>query len=146
MDPDDRLARLSTHRADCAECQDAPLPIDRIAALLDGPAPNLDAAALSRHTFARLQPELQRRAMMISWRRVGVAVLLSLLPLPLVLAYNAYLLRLAYDLLSILLPATLAAYLVLSYAAFLVLLFATTYAAIPLLIVQRSTERPAAPA
>ena len=146
MDCDDRLARLSTHSADCAECQDAPLPIDRIAALLDGPAPNLDAAALSRHTFVRLQPELQRRAMVIGWRRVGVAVLLSLLPLPLVLAYNAYLLRLAYDLLSILLPTTLAAYLVFSYAAFLVLLFATTYAAIPLLIVQRSIERPAAPA
>ena len=66
--------------------------------------------------------------------------------MPGVLAYNAYVLRLAYDLLSTLLPTTLAAYMVISYGAFLVLLFAATYAAIPLLVVQRATERRAAAA
>ena len=50
---------------------------------------------------------------------------------------------LAYDYLSILLPATIAAYLVLSYAASVLLLFAATYAAIPVLLVQRRIEPPA---
>lgn len=113
--------------------------------MLEGVVPDIDVAALSRHTFARLQPELQRQAIAAGWRRVAMGVLLALLPLPLVLAYNAYLLRLAYDFLSTLLPATLAAYLVLSYGASLVLLFATTYAAIPLLV-QRSIQRPPAAA
>lgn len=146
MRSNDRLAALTAHRADCAECQDTPLPIDRIAAVLEAAVPAVDAAALSRQAFARVQPELQRQALALGWRRVATGVLLSLLPLPFVLAYNAYLLHLAYDFLSALLPATVAAYLVLSYGAFLLLLFATTYAAIPLLVVQRSIEPPAAPA
>ena len=136
----DRRSQLSTHHADCTECQDAPLPLDRIAAALEATVPAIDAAALSRQAFAQLQPELQRRAMAVGWRRIAIGVLLSLLPLPLVLAYNAYLLHMVYDLLSSLLPAAIAAYLVLSYGAFLLLLFATTYAAIPLLMAHRPVE------
>ena len=146
VNPDDRRAELSTHSAECAECRDTPLPIDRIAAMLERSAPAIDVAALSQQTFARLQPELQRRAATTAWRRVAIGVLAALLPLPVVLAYNAYVLRLAYDLLSTLLPTTLAAYMVISYGAFLVLLFAATYAAIPLLVVRRSIERRAAAA
>ena len=146
MERDEGLARLTMHSADCSECREAPLPLPRIAALLEDSAPAIDVAAFSSHAFARLQPELQRRAMTHAWQRVAVGVLLSLLPLPVVLAYNAYLLRLAYWFLSTLLPATLAAYLVLSYAAFLVLLFAATYAAIPLLMVRRPIAQPAATA
>ena len=111
MDRDDHLARLTAHSADCAECENAPLPLDRIAAVLEATVPAIDAAALSRQTFAQLQPELQHRALAVGWRRMVVGVLLSLLPLPLVLAYNAYLLRMGYDLLSSLLPAAIAAYL-----------------------------------
>jgi hypothetical protein len=146
MDRDDHLTRLTAHSADCAECENTPLPLDRIAAVLEATVPAIDAAALSRQTFAQLQPELQRRAMAVGWRRIAIGVLLSLLPLPLVLAYNAYLLRLMYDTLSALLPGTVAAYLVLSYGAFLLLLFATTYAAIPLLMAHRPVESRSAPA
>lgn len=146
MPSDKHIAQLTAHRAECAECRETPLPIDRLAAALEAARPDLDAAALSRQTFARLQPELQRRARVLGWQRVAIGVLASLLPLPFVLAYNAYLLRWAYDILSTLLPAAVAAYLVLSYGAFLVLLFATTYAAIPLLVVQRSSARPSATA
>ena len=137
MDRDDRRARLTAHSAGCTECQEEPLPLDTVASLLEDVAPDLDPAALSRHTFARLQPELQRRATLIGWRQVAIGVLLALLPLPFVLVYNAYFLRLVYDYLSAILPATFAAYLVLSYAASLLLLFAATYAAIPVLLVQR---------
>ncbi len=146
MNHSDRIRHLVEHAADCAECQSAPLPLDQIAAVLSGASLDVDAGALSRQVFTRLQPELQHRAMVFAFRRVALGVLLSLLPLPFVLAYNAYLLRLAYDFLSGILPVTIAAYLVLSYGAFLVLLFGTTYAAIPLLLVQRSVERPPATA
>jgi hypothetical protein len=139
MERDDRLSRLMAHGADCTECRAAPLPLDHLAAVLEEAAPDLDAAALSRHTFARLRPELQRRAMQTGSRHIAIAMLLSLLPLPLVVAYDAYFLRLAYDFLSAVIPATFAAYMVLSYAAFLLLLFASTYAAIPLLVVQPRT-------
>jgi hypothetical protein len=144
MDRDIRRARLTAHRVGCPECREAPLPLDHLATLLEDAAPDIDTAAFSRHAFARLQPELQRRATVIGWQRIAVGVLLSLLPLPFVLAYNAYCLRLAYDYLSALLPATIAAYLVLSYAASLLLLFAATYAAIPVLLAQRRIDTPSA--
>jgi hypothetical protein len=146
MDRDDHLAQLTAHSADCAECRNTPLPLDRIAAILEAAVPAVDAAALSRQTFAQLRPELQRRALADGWRRVAIGVLLSLLPLPLVLAYNAYLLHVLYDLLSNLLPAAIAAYLVLSYGAFLLLLFGTTYAIIPLLMAHQPAESRSAPA
>lgn len=146
MDCDDRLAQLTVHSADCAECQNTPLPLDRVAAALEAAVPAIDAAVLSRQTCLQLRPELQRRAQAVGWRRMAVGVLLALLPLPLVLAYNAYLLHMVYDLLSSLLPAAIAAYLVLSYGAFLLLLFATTYAAIPLLMAHRAAEARSAPA
>ncbi len=141
MDRDDRRAWLTAHSADCPECHGTPLPLDQIAVLLETATPAIDPAGLSRHVFARLQPELQRRAATLGWQRVAAGVLLSLLPLPFVLAYNAYVLRLAYGYLSALLPATIAAYLVLSYAASLLLLFAATYAAIPVLLVGRRSGR-----
>ena len=141
-EPHDRLARLTAHHADCDACQSAPLPLEHIAVVLDGSVPDLDAAALSRQAFAQLRPQLQRRALAVGWKRLAARVLLALLPLPLVLAYDAYILRVAYDLLSALVPTTVAAYLVLSYGAALVLLFATTYAAIPVLMVQRPTPQP----
>jgi len=146
MDRDSPLARLTAHTADCAECEKTPLPLERIAAVLEATVPAIDAAALSRQTFVQLRSELQRQSLAVGWRRIAIGVLLSLLPLPLVLAYNAYLLHAVYDLLSSLLPAAVAAYLVLSYAAFLLLLFATTYAAIPLLMAHRPVGSRSAPA
>jgi len=113
-----------------------------LAALLDAVQVQVDAATLSRRTLARLGPELGRFAQAASWRRVWVGVLLALLPLPAVVAYDAYFLRVVYAVVSVLLPAAFAAYLVLSYAAFLVLLFALTYAAIPLLVVRDGRRLP----
>jgi hypothetical protein len=116
------------------------LLLDRVAAVLDEAVPPIDTANLSHHVFVTLQPELQRRAAVLGWRRVALGILAALLPLPLVLACNAYFLREVYELLSNLLPATVVAYLVFSYAAFFLLLFASTYAAIPLLVMHRRTH------
>jgi hypothetical protein len=140
----ERRDRLAAHAAECDECRRAPLPLEQIVAQLNTAEVEVEAAALSRHTFARLQPELQRRARALAWRRVCVGVVLSLLPLPVVLAYDAYVLSVIYDAVSALLPAAFAAYLVLSYAAMLLLLFALTYAAIPLLVLRGNRSHVAA--
>ncbi|HXQ20388.1 MAG TPA: hypothetical protein VN812_01855, partial [Candidatus Acidoferrales bacterium] len=125
---------LAVHAEHCDECRTAPLPLDRVATLLNAGSVDIDTSLLSRRVLARLTPQLQRRAAVIHWRRVAACVLLALVPLPVVLAYDAYVLHVTFEVVSVLLPATLAAYLVLSYAAFLLLLFALTYASIPLLM------------
>ena len=114
MERNDRLERLTAHSADCTDCRAAPLPLDHIASLLDEAVPHIDPAALSQHAFVRLQHALHGRAVTVRWRQVVVGILLALLPLPFVLAYNAYLLQVVYGYLTTWLPTTIAAYLVLS--------------------------------
>lgn len=134
---------LVAHVADCSACRVAPPPVERIAVHLDAVAVPLDAVALSSRTFQRLQPEIGRLAAAAIWRRAAAGFMLAVLPLPLVLVCNAYLLHLVYVAASAVVPPPLAAYLIASYAAFLVLLFAATYAAIPLCLARRSpTGRP----
>ncbi len=125
---------LAAHVEDCDGCRVDVPPVDLIAARLAAVNVPIDATALSRRTMLRLRPELQRCASAALWRRAAVGVLLALLPLPAVLAYNVYLLHAAYDVLLALLPAAVVAYLLASEAALLVLLFAATYAAIPILL------------
>jgi hypothetical protein len=129
-----RQDTILVHAEHCDDCRSAPLPVIQIAALLDAATVSLDAGALSQRTMLHLQPVMQRRAAFTLWKRVATCVLLALLPLPAVLAYDAYILRMLFQLVSTLLPATVAAYFVFSYAALLVLLFALTYASIPLLL------------
>lgn len=125
---------LAAHVEACDACRvDAPA-VDLIAARLATVNVPIDAAVLSQRTMVRLRPELQRCASAALWRRAAIGVLLALLPLPAVLAYNVYLLHVAYGLLLALLPAAVVVYLVASEAALLVLLFAATYAAIPILL------------
>ena len=103
--------RCSTRTSrECDECRATPPPMARIARAAerqcradrcDGAvAPHAGAAA------ARARRGSPRPAL---WRKVAAALLLALVPLPAVLAYDAYLLRCVYELVSALLPATLAA-------------------------------------
>ncbi len=140
VDRDDASAgrrALVTHLQECEACRTSALPIERIATLLDASVVEVDAGTLSRRLLLRVQPELQRRAAWVFGRQVAAAVLVALLPLPVVLAYDACLLHLVYNVVSWLLPARVASYVVLSYAAFLALLFALTYATVPVLLARR---------
>ena len=139
----DGVRRLAAHVEECAECQGTPPAVDRIAAHLNTGAVDLDAAALSARTLARVRIELHSLSQWVWWRRVGVVLVSALLPLPLVIAYDAYVLNAIYAAVSAVLPPTIAEYVVGSYAAFLVLLFALTYAAVPILVPR--TERRWAP-
>jgi hypothetical protein len=133
--------QLTTHAADCDDCRRAPLPVEHLGDVLAANAVGVDPTRLSQLALARVRSELELCARRAFWRRVAAGILLSLVPLPAVLVYDAYVLRVAYDLVCVLLPPGLAAYLVLSYAASLALLFALTYAAIPLLVERSGPPR-----
>ena len=137
------VARLAAHAAECEACQAAPLPMNRIAILLDAAEVRLDAAALSARVMVRLRREL-RLAGGVSWRAVALVLLRAVLPLPAVVAVDAYVLWTAYALGKAILPGPLVAYVVLSYAALLLLLFGLTYAAVPLLVARQRPARAAA--
>ena len=125
---------LTAHVEACDACRIDTPPVDLIAARLSAATVPIDAAALSQRTTIGLRLELERCASAALWRRAATGVLRALFPLPVVLACNVYLLRTAYDALLSLLPAAVAIYLVATEAALLVLLFAATYAAIPILL------------
>jgi hypothetical protein len=131
---DEGARRLAAHVDECGECRESPPPIARIARHLATGDLHFDIADLSRRTLAYVRPELERRARMLVWRRVAAGIVLALLPLPVVLAYDALVLRLLYGAVSAVLPSTVAVYVVASYTAVLALLFAATYAAIPILV------------
>ncbi len=126
-------AQLRQHARECDDCRAAPLPLENIAAALSEES-RLDLEALSFQVMVRLRPELERRAAAASRRRLLIALLLSLLPLPLVVAFDAAFLAVVYEVAQALVPGGVAAYAVLSYGAFLLLLFASTYAAVPVLM------------
>jgi len=130
----DGRQRLVAHVEECAACGRNALPIDGIAMVLSRSALSFDPRQLSAQVIERVRPQMERLAARAFRRRVAVVLVISMLPLPLVLAYDAYLLRFLYGAVSWLLPEAVAAYLVLSYAAALVLLLAATYAAIPILL------------
>lgn len=132
---------LAAHVAECRDCGEAKPPIDAIATLLDTGGGGIDATALSAATLERLRPELARIGARAGWRRTVAALLWGLLPLPAVVAYDAYFLRGVYAAVSALVSAPVAAYLVLNQAALLVLLFALTYAAIPLFLMRAGPEQ-----
>ena len=131
-----RHGALRAHVAECEACRADPPPVEGIEAVLAAAA-SADPTALSRRTMVRMQPELARRARAVYWRAVTAAVLVGLVPLPVVLLYNAYVLRLVYQLMAAVLPVSVAGYLVVTYAAFAVLLYGVTYAAVPVLMGRR---------
>lgn len=133
---------LRQHVADCDECAAVAPPIDRLTALLDASHVEPDVVGLSRRVMATAQPLLQAIALRRYRRQVAAAVVVALAPLPLILAYDAYLLRLLHAATSALLGGPLATYIVASYAACLLFLFAASYAAIPILMARNILPRP----
>jgi len=125
-------AAARAHVDACDACGQACDLLPTVArALADDPAPVPPAlAARVRHATA---PLLARNARREVWWSLARAVGVSLLPLPLLVAIDAYLLRTAYVWLSTVLPGALSLYLVLEYTALVALMLTLTYGAIPLL-------------
>ena len=127
------LDRLREHARDCAECGQAPLPLEAISrSLTDEPV--LSPAALSRRVMGAAMPLLTVRARRVYRARLVRSLLLALSPLPVIALFDAYMLREAYTALSGWLPGPVVAWVLLGYAATLLLLCALTYAALPVLL------------
>lgn len=136
---------LEEHVRDCVECEVLALPVRGIAERLASYAVPIDAAALSRRVLEVVRPDLARLASVWFWRRLARVILTALVPLPVVLVLNAVVLSAFHAWVSEVLPAAVATYLVVSYAALLLLLFASTYAAIPLVLARDAWARAAGP-
>ncbi len=92
------------------------------------PPPGLSASAL-----AAAVPLLARNARQRAWHRVGRAVAAAVVPLPFIIALDAWVVRTAYHLLSLVLPGAVSIFVAGNYAALLALLLALTYGAVPIL-------------
>src|SRR5262245_22120310 len=123
---------LDEHVADCAECQSHTAAIHQVDHLLACSIAVVDADRLTANASFLLRSALEANAADALWRRVIAALTLALAPLPLVLVYDAFLLRAMQSVLASLVPGTVATYVIFSYAALLALLLAGTYAAIPI--------------
>lgn len=135
------IDRLREHVQDCDGCRREPLPIDRIDALLGESRPDVDVAALSARAFTVAQQVLHAIALRRFWRQVAAVLAVSLLPLPLILVYDAFLLQLVHSAVSSAFSGTMATYVVFTYASSLLFLFAASYAAIPVLMARAMLPR-----
>lgn len=133
--------RLQQHVAECDDCRREELPIERIDALLGSSRVGLDTTSMSRQTLSAARGALHRLAVRRYWRQVAAVIVVALLPLPVVLAYDAVLLRLLHAAASSLLSSTLASYITFTYASTLLFLFAASYAAIPVLLARTMLPR-----
>ncbi len=125
---------LSEHLDECHECRSHGTTLDEISIALDADTVPIDGSQLSTDAMVWLTAALENNASEALWRRIIGALVLALAPLPLVLAFDAYLLRAFHALLKSIMPGPVATYVTFSYCALLALLLAGTYAAIPITI------------
>jgi anti-sigma factor RsiW len=127
----DRAA--AAHLAACPACRAEAAALERLAAAFAGAAPPSPGPALGAAVLRRAEPLLARHARRAAWTAVARAVAAALVPLPLVLLLDAWLVSTAHTLLSRVLPAALSLWVVGNYAVLLAFLLAITYIAVPIL-------------
>jgi hypothetical protein len=103
--------------------------VRRLLGPLPAPEPPPD---LGPRLLAAAAPLLAAHARRARWRTWLRPLLAALVPLPAIVAADAFLVRAVHTVLSSVLPAALTTYLVGQYALLLVLLLALAYAAVPL--------------
>jgi hypothetical protein len=134
---------VTAHGRDCGSCA---AHVAGVRALLDGAAVPPMPSAWATRVVAAARPVLERRAEALFWRQLARVLVAALLPLPAIVLADLWMLGRAYALIAAWLPASIAAYFVLSYAATLVVLLSGVYAAIPLLLARPARAAAAAPA
>lgn len=137
---------LVEHARSCEECRGGAAPLASLTALLDANAVQVDAGRLSRQVLESAAPALRARAQAAFWRRLIRTLAVALVPLPLVVGVDLWLLGWLYAFTAAWLPTSLALYVVVSYAASLLVLIGSTYAAIPLLLARPVLEPDPVPA
>jgi hypothetical protein len=125
-------ADTAAHLSACPRCAAEQVHVRRVAELLashDVPPPD---STLSARVLGAAAPLLAGHARRAAWRTFVRALAAALVPLPLILFLDVYVMRTAYGVLDALLPHALSLYVVFNYAATLTLLLALTYGMIPI--------------
>lgn len=121
------------HVRGCPRCGRDSAVVDSLRRQLAAGRPPEPSPALLGRIMSSARPILARNRRRAIWLLVARAVGAALLPLPLILLVDAYVLGEIHRLLSLVLPRTLTLYLVAGQASLIALLLAITYGAIPLL-------------
>jgi hypothetical protein len=128
------LDRAATAHLDtCDACRTEADTLHELSAALAGAPPPAPGPALRALVLAAASPLLVRNAHRAAWRTVARAVAAALVPLPLILLLDVWVVRTAHALLARVLPETLSLWLVGNYAVLLAFLLALTYGAVPIL-------------
>jgi hypothetical protein len=125
-----------THLATCTDCARAVGDVRRVAGALAADVVPEPTAGLSARVLLAAEPILAARRRAVDWTRVAAAIAAAILPLPLILAVDWWIVTQLWQLLSIALPDAVSLFLVGNYVALLALLLTLTYAAVPLLAVR----------
>ena len=126
---DDALAHAQT----CLRCQAEERSLAAVAGVLAASAVPSAPAGLSARVLTAAAPLLAANAARAARRHLVRALAAGLAPLPAILAFDLWLVRAAYDLLTRFLPDALSLYVVANWVGLLALLLALTYGAIPFL-------------
>jgi hypothetical protein len=144
---DARDPAVAAHLATCADCRTEAATLHRLAATLAAGRPPAPAAGLAARVREAAVPLLAHNALLAHenrrtlWRTVGRAVAAALLPLPLLLLVDGYVVRAIYGTLRTVLPDALSLYFVVNYATLLAVLLTFAYGAIPLLAERQARLR-----
>ena len=133
--------RVGAHLASCPACRAEAGMVTALTSALAAGRALAPSAALAARVRSAAAPLLARNARAATWRTVGRAVAAAMLPLPIVLLVDGYLVRAIYDTLSTVLPNALSLYFVLNYTVLLALLLTLAYGAIPLLAERQARLR-----
>jgi len=129
------------HVATCDACAVATAALGHLWAAFAADRPPIPPPALAPRVLAAARPLLAARRRHAARRALAAAVAVALLPLPLIVFVDVWVLQMIYGTLTRFFPATLSFYLVVNYAAVLALLGALTYGAIPLLAERQARGR-----
>jgi len=136
---DDREPAAVEHLATCGQCRSEVATWQRLGTALAAARPPAPPAGLAARVSGAAMPLLAanarraRAARRALWRTVGRAVAAALLPLPLLLLLDGYVVHTIYGTLRAVLPDALSLYFVVNYVTLLAVLLTFAYGAIPLL-------------
>ena len=134
-------ADAAAHLRSCARCLADEAVVPGLARALAA-APVVPAPGLAARVLTAAAPLLAANARRATRRRLVRALAAALVPLPAIVLLDLSLVRAAYGVLSTVLPHALSLYVVGNYVAFLALLLALTYGAIPFLAARQGQRFP----
>jgi len=123
----------ASHVRDCPRCRGESVVVGALRRQMDGAPPPEPPPGLSARVLTAASPFLARKRRPITWRLLARAVGAALVPLPIVLFVDAWLLGEIHRLLSFVLPPALTLYVLAGQATVIAALLALTYGSIPLL-------------